>query len=112
MTTRRKRRYGLSDRAAAFVQNFVKAFLAAGLTNCFFFFVCVYFVYYFFCVYLFYLPTFIIVTYLLYFVIKCKASPEEKFQIASYFITQSPPGEVDFVVSGMEKKIDTQGETH
>eukprot|EP00954_Amorphochlora_amoebiformis_P007624 591186-Amorphochlora_amoeboformis.AAC.2 len=29
-----------------------------------------------------------------------EASPEEIFQIASYFITQSPPGEVDYVVNG------------
>mmetsp|Transcript_28741 Transcript_28741/g.55876 ORF Transcript_28741/g.55876 Transcript_28741/m.55876 type:complete len:371 (-) Transcript_28741:89-1201(-) len=35
-----------------------------------------------------------------------EASPEEKFQIASYFITQSPPGEVDFVVNDVITLVD------
>jgi len=35
-----------------------------------------------------------------------EASPEEIFQIASYFITQSPPGEVDYVVNDVIKLVD------
>mmetsp|Transcript_16773 Transcript_16773/g.23459 ORF Transcript_16773/g.23459 Transcript_16773/m.23459 type:complete len:253 (-) Transcript_16773:589-1347(-) len=34
-----------------------------------------------------------------------EASPEEKFQIASYFITQAPPGEVDFLVTDVKKLV-------